>query len=372
MGNTTRVARLGCVIPRCSHVGSGEGRGTEHQCDAIRDARKTRPRVVTCHRPAQDLALRPVRGHSIACVAAPRPFLNVVEALPVGPQRGVARERAPTSLWDALGHREGVLHDLGCHRAQIGWHRAVSPVGRRLDGEPHHGVGQGRGRAVCTRQRGAPSRDVGEQGADIVGVGGLGPCGGGVDESVVVAAGSERGHARSCGGEVVHVGELGQILGRGRLRDAYGGLVAHSASRPVAPLPNRKEQQAALKVIGGEAGTNALEGVGERVRDLAAAEHPHEVMHACPRTIDLGEVGLVNVPAQHMERGAIFGKPRGGLHAHEGVRVVCDFECTVNCVVIGEGHKRHAPSLGRLVGVLWCGVRLRQARALQKPVAGLR
>jgi hypothetical protein len=130
------------------------------------------------------------------------------------------------------------------------------------------------------------------------------------------------------------------------------------------------------EALGREPGRAQLgEAVADQRLDLSrqpcAVHVVDELVEVSAQAVHVGPARLVEPPREHVHRHPVLGELHGRLDADHHVRVVGDLEGSRDRVVIRERHEVHPAPLGRRVGGLRLGERLRHHGLGEEPAPGV-
>ena len=184
---------------------------------------------------------------------------------------------------------------------------------------------------------------------------------------VVVGAGGQLPLARLGLGHVVLLGPATQQVVIDFLGDFADEALVLRVFLPVDELERVEHDEGAANLLGGQATIDRREGVRQRVQDVLLANVGDELVDVLAQSLQLVVLGLGDPVGQHMHDGAVLGKAGGDFLGDEDMRaVVRDLETTLDVVVIGDRHHRHAALEQALVRVLRLGVRLVDREELER------
>ena len=188
----------------------------------------------------------------------------------------------------------------------------------------------------------------------------------------------------------VVVGPAGEVLppglGKGRGDAVFVGQSFHdlggqgrqylleALALPVVPGPVHfkvlEQQEELFEMVHGEPVVDAVEGVGQDVKDPLFMKVSRQIEDVLPHLLDLPVMGLGDVVDQHMDLATRVREIRGNLLADKRPRQVGDFQRPVDGVVVGDGRQVHGPLFGDVVNLSRLCKTFRASQLLEHPLGG--
>src|SRR4029077_5787635 len=129
-----------------------------------------------------------------------------------------------------------------------------------------------------------------------------------------------------------------------------------------------EEKDQPLQMRGGELAVDAIERVGDSVRNSIFCQVLLQLENVATEDGNIVMLRWRYPPNEHMNLTRILRKIGGNLFANKSQRLICNRQTTVNAVVIRDGDKIH-PVLAQLrVNIKRLGATIRKIKPAEKPV----